>query len=75
MRTYLVFHSTTETLRVEQILAQAGLTCRVVQKPAGIRLDCGLAVRIAPDAREQAEAVLKQAGITPRGVYELAGAK
>ena len=38
VRTYLLFRSTHDTLKAESVLQGAGLACRVVQKPAGIRL-------------------------------------
>lgn len=70
-RTYLFFHSTHETLKAEQLLREAGLSCRVVQKPAAIRVDCGLAVRIAEADREQALGALARSGVRPRGVFTL----
>ncbi|MGE5675533.1 MAG: DUF3343 domain-containing protein [Mycobacterium leprae] len=71
VRLYLLFHSTHETLKVEGILQGAGVACRVVQKPAAIRMDCGLAVRMAVEARDQALAALKGARIEPRGQFEV----
>ncbi|MDF2629614.1 MAG: hypothetical protein K0R39_3445 [Symbiobacteriaceae bacterium] len=71
IRVYLLFRSTHDTLKAESVLAGAGLACRVVQKPSGIRSDCGLAVRVAEAARDGALEALKAAGIEPRGVYSL----
>jgi hypothetical protein len=70
-RAYLLFRSTHDTLKAESVLQTAGVACRVVQKPAGIRVDCGLAVRLEEAAREGALAALAQAGLEPRGVYSL----
>lgn len=70
-RIYLLFRSTHETLKAEAVLLAAAQPCRMVQKPSGIRSDCGLAVRVAEEARDGALATLKTAGIEPRGVYSL----
>lgn len=70
-RLYLLFHSTHETLKAESLLRGAGLACRVVQKPAAIRVDCGLAVRAAPADRDQALEALARSGVRPRGVFEV----
>lgn len=70
-RVYLLFRSTHETLKAEAVVQAAGLPCRVVQKPAAIRMDCGLALRVGASAREEAIAALRRAGIEPRGVFEL----
>lgn len=70
-RVYLLFRSTHDTLKAEAVLRAAGLPGKVVQKPAGIRMDCGLAVRTEAAAREEAVATLTQAGQAPRGVFEL----
>ncbi|HYF94584.1 MAG TPA: DUF3343 domain-containing protein [Symbiobacteriaceae bacterium] len=70
-RIYLLFRSTHDTLKAESVLQAAAVPCRVVQKPAGIRVDCGLAVRTDEAARDGALATLRQAGIEPRGVYSL----
>lgn len=70
-RIYLLFRSTHETLKAEQRLQGAGVNCKVVMKPAGIKVDCGLAVRTDEQARAEALQVLQQAGMEPRGVYSL----
>lgn len=70
-RAYLLFRSTHETLKAESVLQAAGLPCKVVMKPTGIAIDCGLAVRIAPEAESGAMAALQQAGISPRGIFQL----
>lgn len=70
-RAYLLFASTHETMKAESVLQTAGVDCKVVMKPAGIRVDCGLAVRTGEDARDGAVAALRQAGIKVRGVYVL----
>lgn len=70
-RAYLMFRSTHETLKAESVLQAAGLPCKVVMKPAGIAVDCGLAVRIAPDMESGAVAALRQASISPRGLFLL----
>lgn len=66
---YLIFQSTHETLKAELTLLRSGLTCKVVMKPAAIRLDCGLAVRIDEASRPAVDTALREAGIRPRGAF------
>lgn len=68
-RVYLVFSSTHETLTAEQALAGHGIAARVVNRPAHIKLDCGLAIRLAPPDREPAVTALAARGIRPRGIF------
>lgn len=68
-RLYLLFRSTHETLKAEAALQGAGITCRVVQKPPAIRMDCGLALRTDPLAQQEALTALRGAGMAPRGVF------
>ncbi len=70
-RTYLLFRSTHETMKAEALLQAAGLPCKVVMKPSGIAVDCGLAVRISPDTESAAVAALCDRGLKPRGVFAL----
>lgn len=70
-RVYMVFRSTHETLKAESVLKAAGLACKVVMKPSGIRLDCGLAVRTDPLSRPAVLAALAAAGLDPGGLFEL----
>lgn len=68
-KVYLLFRSTHETLKAESILQAAGLPCKVVMKPAAIRIDCGLAVRTDHLSATAAETTLREAGIKPRGIF------
>lgn len=70
-RTYLVFSSTHRTLEAEKRLQAAGLTLKVVMKPSAIKIDCGLAIRIAPETRALALQVLTDAGLEPAVVHEM----
>lgn len=70
-RVYLLFRSTHETMKAEAVLQSAGLACRVVMKPAGIAVDCGLAVRTDESAREAAEQTLRASRLEPRGIFLL----
>jgi L-2-hydroxyglutarate oxidase LhgO len=70
-RIYLLFRSTHETMKAEAVLQGAGLPAKVVMKPAGIAVDCGLAVRTGEESREAALQTLRTSRMEPRGVYEL----
>ncbi|HEY3366776.1 MAG TPA: DUF3343 domain-containing protein [Symbiobacteriaceae bacterium] len=68
-RVYLLFGSTHDTMKAESVLQAAGVACKVVMKPAVIRVDCGLAIRTPEESGDGAVAVLQAAGLAPRGVH------
>jgi len=68
-RVYLLFRSTHDTLKAESVLKEAGLPAKVVMKPAAIRSDCGLAVRVEVGARDEAVAALCGAKLEPRSQH------
>gem|GEM_PF-6052249 len=51
------------------MLKEAGLPAKVVMKPAAIRSDCGLAVRVEVGARDEAVAALCGAKLEPRSQH------
>jgi len=64
-----VFKSTYLTFRAEKAFKSAGISCALVTKPRHISSDCGLAVRIANDKRDDAGSVLAQQSIPCLGIW------
>lgn len=70
-RVYLVFRSNHDTLKAESLLTAHAVPCRIVTKPAHIRGDCGLAVRMEADHREAALAALQAGRVRTPAVFVL----
>ncbi|MGD8240830.1 MAG: DUF3343 domain-containing protein [Armatimonadota bacterium] len=66
----LVFDSTHRALRAEEALKAAGVAHRVIPKPAVIRADCGIAIRVAPELLDEALGCLDHADARPAGTYD-----
>ncbi|MGE5189504.1 MAG: DUF3343 domain-containing protein [Gemmatimonadota bacterium] len=67
----LIFRGTHQVLSAEKHLRKAGVPMRLIPVPRRLTSDCGLAVRIAPSARDRAREVLSAAGYLPDSVHIL----
>ena len=65
----ILFHTTNHALRAEKVLGRAGVTCRLVPVPRQLSSDCGLCVRLAPDAVDVSEGALREAGVETAGTH------
>jgi selenide,water dikinase len=63
MTVLLLFQSTRDSIRAEQVFGRIPVACRVVPVPTSISSECGMAIRIDVADRAKAEAALKEAGI------------
>ncbi len=59
----VLFHSTHQALKGEQALKAERLEHAVINAPREFTVDCGIALRLAPELREAAEDALAAAGI------------
>lgn len=48
---YIVFFSTSNVFKAEELLNKANVTCQVVPTPATDRAYCGVCLQVANDAR------------------------
>lgn len=69
---YLIFTSTRSVIKGEECLRSHGIDCQVIPVPKDISSECGMALSLAADVREQAEALLREIGLEV-GVHEPAG--
>lgn len=74
MNVFLLFTSTRSVIKAEACLRGNTIDCQVVPVPKDISSECGMALSIADDLREQCLALLEDAGIEVR-VYEPAASK
>ena len=65
----MTFDQTTEAIRAEKLLAEAGLCPLVMPLPSQIRAGCGLCLRVKPQARELARATLASYGVRCAGWF------
>ena len=67
----VLVHTTAAAMRGEAVLHRAGLTVKLIPVPRNLSSDCGLAIRIASEDREQVLAVLTRERVEIAGVHEL----
>jgi len=67
----LIFRGTHQVLSAEKYLKRAGVPMRLIPVPRSLTSDCGLAIWIAPSAKDRARDVLSGAGLLPYSVHIL----
>jgi hypothetical protein len=67
----LGFASVHDAMAAESALKTAGVSVTAIPSPRALGELCGIALRIAPQDVEAAEAVLAQAGVPPRVSAEI----
>lgn len=67
-----VFRSRTHTKLFEERLRASGVSCSIVQTPAGARVGCGISVRFSRSDLPRARLVLSRFSVSSfAGFYEL----
>ena len=56
----ILIYSISYALRIEKVLQQAGITCKLIPVPRHLSSNCGVCVRIKPDDRENALQALER---------------
>ncbi|OGP62799.1 MAG: hypothetical protein A2170_16585 [Deltaproteobacteria bacterium RBG_13_53_10] len=64
MRCVLIFGSVHVVMRSEKILKEKGVSVDLIPVPREVSSDCGVAVEIPVDRREEALSLLEEKGIT-----------
>jgi len=70
-RIVFLYPTTHAVMHAAQILERAAIAHDIIPRPKGVDADCGIAVSVAPEAREPALGVLCGAGREPSRVLEL----
>ena len=61
--TVILVHSTSHAIRAEKVLAEAGISCKLIPVPRQLSSDCGVCVRVEQSHRETATEVLEAANV------------
>ena len=69
--TVILVYSTSHAIRAEKVLAEAGISCKLIPVPRYLSSDCGVCVRIEPAQREAAVETLKAAKVELDGVHQI----
>lgn len=64
----ILFDSTNQALAGERALKEARVSHAVINTPREFSVSCGIALRIAPEAREAAESALNDKGVAYAGI-------
>jgi hypothetical protein len=67
----VVFHSTSAAIRADKTLRKAAVEAKLIPTPREISSDCGLALRISFEERDDVVALLTAAGVEIDGVHRL----
>jgi len=67
----LLVYSTSHALRIEKILKEKGIGCKLVPVPRLLSSDCGICIRFREEDREQVEKIVETTGIETPGIYSL----
>jgi len=65
----LLVHATSHAMRVEKLLRDEGLACKLIPVPRHISSDCGVCVRVRHQDLEAALRVVEAAGIEITSVH------
>ncbi len=66
----LVF-STSHAMRIEKLLAEQGIACKMIPVPRQLSSDCGVCVRIPREHAAAARATVMAARIEIQGIVDL----
>jgi len=64
-------YSTSHALRVEKVLTESGITCKMIPVPRHISSDCGVCVRIASADQEAVLVALEAARVDIEGIHQV----
>jgi bacterioferritin-associated ferredoxin len=67
----IMVYSTSHAMRIEALLQQKGITCKMIPVPRQISSDCGVCVRVLRSDVIEARQVIKEAQVEIEGVYEI----
>ncbi|ORC35167.1 hypothetical protein B4O97_10580 [Marispirochaeta aestuarii] len=67
----LLVYSTSHALRIEKMLKEREIPCRLVPVPRHLSSDCGTCVRFAASDSEAAKEAVDQSGIEIQGIFEV----
>lgn len=67
----LTFSSTHHALRAEELIEEQNIELDIIPIPREITAECGLAIRVSYEQKEQVEEILTNNKINMAGIYSL----
>ncbi|MGA9351234.1 MAG: DUF3343 domain-containing protein [Anaerolineae bacterium] len=67
----VLVYSTSYALRVEKVLAEFGISCKLIPVPRHLSSDCGVCVRIKRADQEAVLQTLEAARVEIEGIHEI----
>lgn len=69
--TLLLVVSASHAVKGERALGKAGIPCRLIPVPRSLSSQCGVCLRVARGDRNEAIEILRGAGVSLTGVFDL----
>ena len=69
--TVILVHSSSHAMRIEHMLNQKGVSCKLIPVPRHLSSDCGLCVQIEKQHVPIAEEVVKASKLDIHGFFDL----
>ena len=69
--TVILVYSTSYALRAEKVLAEVGISCKLIPVPRHLSSDCGVCIRIERADQEAALQSLQAARVEMEGIHEI----
>ena len=67
----ILVHSTSHAMRIEKLLAEREIACKMIPVPRQISSDCGVCIRILRDQVEIARQTVQDARIEVQDIVEI----
>ena len=67
----ILVYSTSHAMRIEKLLAERGIACKMIPVPRQISSDCGVCIRILRGHVESARQTVQDARIEIQGLVEI----
>ena len=65
----ILVQSTSHAMRVEKLLLDAGIACKMIPVPRHISSDCGLCIRVRHEVVNAARRVVEAGRVEVEGIY------
>lgn len=67
----ILVYSTSHAMRIEKLLAEQGIACKMIPVPRQISSDCGVCIRILRETVPAAREVVAAARIEVQGIVDV----
>jgi hypothetical protein len=66
---FILVYSTSHAIRIEKLLKESGLSCKLVPVPRRLSSDCGVCVRIDQQDLESAKKIVENVQVEIEDIY------